>query len=195
MKIFLLPTLLLISSIHSLAFAKSNDLYAIAKKNFETECVRGLAQPVLLKNKVQNHTFSIKNSTDDFPILYGLETAQLENNQSIRLENVGCESYGFDIQLMLNSPQIEKNQKLCQSCLIQELRRVALYFQKDHRAFYLDSITALEQQFSKAKSFKINKDYMLKGTEEIPQTFTFSQIQKQKNGQYLIHFMNRTGPL
>lgn len=60
------------------------------------------------KNKVQNHTFSIKNTTDDFPILYGLETAQLENKQTIRLEHVGCESYGFDIQLILNSTHIEK---------------------------------------------------------------------------------------
>ena len=195
MKIFLFLTPLLISLTDTSVFAKPNDLYAIAKKNFEAECVRGLAQPVLLKNKVQNHTFSIKNTTDDFPILYGLEMAQLENKQTIRLEHVGCESYGFDIQLRLNSTDIEKNHKLCQSCLIQELRRIAVYLQQDDREFYLDGITALEQQFKKSKTFRLNTDYMLKGTEEIPLIFSFSQIQKQKNGQYFIHFMNRIGPL
>ena len=195
MKIFLPLIPVFLSFTCGSVFAKSNDLYAIAKKNSETECVRGLAQPVLLKNKVQNHTFSIKNTTDDFPILYGLETAQLENKQTIRLEHVGCESYGFNIQLILNSTYIEKNHTLCQSCLIQELRRIAVYFQQDDREFYLDGITALEQQFKKSKTFKINTEYMLKGTEEMPQTFSFSQIQKQKNGQYLIHFRNNTGPL
>jgi hypothetical protein len=163
-----------------LVFAKTNDLYALAKKNSETECVRSLAQPVLLKNKVRNHTFSIKNTMDDFSILYGLETAQLENKQTIRLKHISCESYGFDIQLILNSTDIEKNHKLCQSCFIQELCRIAIYLQQDDRAFYLDGITALEQQFTKSKTFEINIDYMLKGTEEMPQTFSFKQIQKQK---------------
>lgn len=45
---------------------------------------------------------------DDFSILYGLETAQLENKQTIRLKHISCESYGFDIQLILNSTDIEK---------------------------------------------------------------------------------------
>lgn len=200
---FLIPIFLLCA--HTSVFAKdyvqptnaknSHSQYAKAKHNFETECVRGLAQPILLKNKVQNHHFQIKNTTGEFPILYGLETAQLGNGQSIRLENIGCESYGFDIQLMLNANNIEKDQKVCQSCLIQELRRIAVYFQQDNRAFYLDGIKTLEQQYTKHKKIKVNEQYQLKGTEEMPQTFMFSQIKKQKNGQYVVRFLNSVGPL
>lgn len=173
----------------------TNAQYAKAKHNFETECVRGLAQPVLLKNKVQNHSFQIKNTTDEFPILYGVETAQLNNGQSIQLKNVGCESYGFDIQLILNANNIEKNQKLCQSCLIQELRKISVYFQKDDQQFYLDGIKALEQQYTKHKKFKVNEQYQLKGTDDMPQTLSFSQIKKQANGQYVVRFLNSMGPL
>ncbi|AYO55536.1 hypothetical protein [Acinetobacter wuhouensis] len=195
MRKILLLTALFSASIHSPVLAKDNQQYTKAKQNFEKECVRGLATPVLLKNKVQKHSFQIQYTTDDFPLIYGLETAQLENGQSIRLENVGCESYGFDIQLILNAQNIEKNHKLCQSCLIQELKRIAVYFQTDDRGFYLYGIKALEQQFSKYKTLKVNAEYQLKGSEEMPQTFSFGKITKQKNGQYLVSFLNSVGPL
>lgn len=200
---FLIPIFLLCA--HTSVFAKdyvqptnaknSHSQYAKAKHNFETECVRGLAQPILLKNKVQNHHFQIKNTTGEFPILYGLETAQLGNGQSIRLENIGCESYGFDIQLILNASSVEKDQKVCQSCLIQSLRKISIYFQKEDQQFYLDGIKALEQHFAKYKSLKVNTEYQLKGSEEMPQTFIFTQMTKQKNGQYRVHFLNSVGPL
>ena len=98
--------------------------------------------------------------------------------------------YGF-----LNAQNIEKNHKFCQSCFIQELKRIAVYFQTDDRDFYLDGIKALEQHFTKNNAFKVNVDYQLKGSEEMPHTFTFGQITKQKNGQYLVNFLNRIGPL
>ena len=162
---------------------------------YKEDLQRGLATPVLLKNTVQKHSFQIQYTTNDFPILYAVETAQLKNGQRIRLENVGCESYGFDIQLILNAQNIEKNHKFCQSCFIQELKRIAVYFQTDDRDFYLDGIKALEQHFTKNNAFKVNVDYQLKGSEEMPHTFTFSQITKQKNGQYLVNFLNSVGPL
>ncbi len=195
MRKILFLTTLFSAIIHSPVSAKDNSQYIKAKQNFEKECIRGLATPVLLKNKVQKHNFQMQYTTDDFPLIYGLETAQLENGQSIRLENVGCESYGFDIQLVLNAQNIEKDHKLCQSCLIQELKRIAVYFQTDDRGFYLDGIKALEQQFSKYKTFKVEGYYQLKGSEDMPQTFTFKKISKQKNGQYLVNFLNSVGPL
>lgn len=200
---FLIPIFLLCA--HTSVFAKdyvqpttaknSHSQYAKAKHNFETECVRGLAQPVLLKNKVQNHHFQIKNTTDKFPILYGLETAQLGNGQSIRLENIGCESYGFAIQLVLNTSSVEKDQKVCQSCLIQSLRKISIYFQKEDQQFYLDGIKTLEQEYKKTKKIIMNRGLQVQGTEEIPQIIIFNEVSKQKNGQYSLKFSNSVGPL
>ena len=200
---FLIPIFLLCA--HTSVFAKdyvqptnaknSHSQYAKAKHNFETECVRGLAQPILLKNKVQNHHFQIKNTTGEFPILYGLETAQLGNGQSIRLENIGCESYGFDIQLILNASSVEKDQKVCQSCLIQSLRKISIYFQKEDQQFYLDGIKTLEQEYKKTKKIIMNRGLQVQGTEEIPQIIIFNEVSKQKNGQYSIRFSNSVGPL
>ena len=200
---FLIPIFLLYA--HTSVFAKdyvqpttaknSHSQYAKAKHNFETECVRGLAQPVLLKNKVQNHHFQIKNTTGEFPILYGLETAQLGNGQSIRLENIGCESYGFDIQLILNASSVEKDQKVCQSCLIQSLRKISIYFQKEDQQFYLDGIKTLEQEYKKTKKIIMNRGLQVQCTEEIPQIIIFNEVSKQKNGQYSIKFSNSVGPL
>ena len=200
---FLIPIFLLCA--HTSVFAKdyvqptnaknSHSQYAKAKHNFETECVRGLAQPVLLKNKVQNHHFQIKNTTGEFPILYGLETAQLGNGQSIRLENIGCESYGFDIQLILNASSVEKDQKVCQSCLIQSLRKISIYLQKEDQQFYLDGIKTLEQEYKKTKKIIMNRGLQVQGTEEIPQIIIFNEVSKQKNGQYSIRFSNSVGPL
>ena len=189
---FLIPIFLLCA--HTSVFAKdyvqptnaknSHSQYAKAKHNFETECVRGLAQPILLKNKVQNHHFQIKNTTGEFPILYGLETAQLGNGQSIRLENIGCESYGFDIQLILNASSVEKDQKVCQSCLIQSLRKISIYFQKEDQQFYLDGIKTLEQEYKKTKKIIMNRGLQVQGTEEMPQIIIFNQVKKQANGQH-----------
>ena len=200
---FLIPIFLLCA--HTSVFAKdyvqptnaknSHSQYAKAKHNFETECVRGLAQPILLKNKVQNHHFQIKNTTGEFPILYGLETAQLGNGQSIRLENIGCESYGFDIQLILNASSVEKDQKFCQSCLIQSLRKISIYFQKEDQQFYLDGIKTLEQEYKKTKKIIMNRGLQVQGTEEMPQIIIFNEVSKQKNGQYSIRFSNSVGPL
>ncbi len=200
---FLIPIFLLCA--HTSVFAKdyvqptnaknSHSQYAKAKHNFETECVRGLAQPILLKNKVQNHHFQIKNTTGEFPILYGLETAQLGNGQSIRLENIGCESYGFDIQLILNASSVEKDQKVCQSCLIQSLRKISIYLQKEDQQFYLDGIKTLEQEYKKTKKIIMNRGLQVQGTEEIPQIIIFNEVSKQKNGQYSIRFSNSVGPL
>lgn len=200
---FLIPIFLLCA--HTSVFAKdyvqptnaknSHSQYAKAKHNFETECVRGLAQPILLKNKVQNHHFQIKNTTGEFPILYGLETAQLGNGQSIRLENIGCESYGFDIQLILNASSVEKDQKVCQSCLIQSLRKISIYFQKEDQQFYLDGIKTLEQEYKKTKKIIMNRGLQVQGTKEIPQIIIFNEVSKQKNGQYSIRFSNSVGPL
>lgn len=200
---FLIPIFLLCA--HTSVFAKdyvqptnaknSHSQYAKAKHNFETECVRGLAQPVLLKNKVQNHHFQIKNTTGEFPILYGLETAQLRNGQSIRLENIGCESYGFDIQLVLNASSVEKDQKVCQSCLIQSLRKISIYFQKEDQQFYLDGIKTLEQEYKKTKKIIMNRGLQVQGTEEMPQIIIFNEVSKQKNGQYSIKLSNSVGPL
>ena len=200
---FLFPIFLLYA--HTSVFAKdyvqpttaknSHSQYAKAKHNFETECVRGLAQPVLLKNKVQNHHFQIKNTTGEFPILYGLETAQLGNGQSIRLENIGCESYGFAIQLVLNASSVEKDQKVCQSCLIQSLRKISIYFQKEDQQFYLDGIKTLEQEYKKTKKIIMNRGLQVQGTKEIPQIIIFNEVSKQKNGQYSIRFSNSVGPL
>lgn len=200
---FLIPIFLLCA--HTSVFAKdyvqpttaknSHSQYAKAKHNFETECVRGLAQPVLLKNKVQNHHFQIKNTTGEFPILYGLETAQLGNGQSIRLENIGCESYGFAIQLVLNASSVEKDQKVCQSCLIQSLRKISIYFQKEDQQFYLDGIKTLEQEYKKTKRIIMNRGLQVQGTEEMPQIIIFNEVSKQKNGQYSIKFSNSVGPL
>lgn len=200
---FLIPIFLL--CVHTSVFAKdyvqpttaknSHSQYAKAKHNFETECVRGLAQPVLLKNKVQNHHFQIKNTTDEFPILYGLETAQLGNGQSIRLENIGCESYGFAIQLVLNASSVEKDQKFCQSCLIQSLRKISIYFQKEDQQFYLDGIKTLEQEYKKTKKIIMNRGLQVQGAEEMPQIIIFNEVSKQKNGQYSIKFSNSVGPL
>lgn len=200
---FLIPIFLLCA--HTSVFAKdyvqtttaknSHSQYTKAKHNFETECVRGLAQPVLLKNKVQNHHFQIKNTTDEFPILYGLETAQLGNGQSIRLENIGCESYGFAIQLVLNASSVEKDQKFCQSCLIQSLRKISIYFQKEDQQFYLDGIKTLEQEYKKTKKIIMNRGLQVQGTEEMPQIIIFNEVSKQKNGQYSIKFSNSVGPL
>ena len=200
---FLIPIFLLCA--HTSVFAKdyvqptnaknSHSQYAKAKHNFETECVRGLAQPILLKNKVQNHHFQIKNTTGEFPILYGLETAQLGNGQSIRLRNIGCESYGFDIQLILNASSVEKDQKVCQSCLIQSLRKISIYFQKEDQQFYLDGIKTLEQEYKKTKKIIMNRGLQVQGTKEIPQIIIFNEVSKQKNGQYSIRFSNSVGPL
>ncbi|MFW2078613.1 hypothetical protein ACG94X_12985 [Acinetobacter sp. ULE_I010] len=200
---FLIPIFFLCA--HTSVFAKdyvqptnaknSHSQYAKAKHNFETECVRGLAQPILLKNKVQNHHFQIKNTTGEFPILYGLETAQLGNGQSIRLENIGCESYGFDIQLILNASSVEKDQKVCQSCLIQSLRKISIYFQKEDQQFYLDGIKTLEQEYKKTKKIIMNRGLQVQGTKEIPQIIIFNEVSKQKNGQYSIRFSNSVGPL
>ena len=200
---FLIPIFLLCA--HTSVFAKdyvqptnaknSHSQYAKAKHNFETECVRGLAQPILLKNKVQNHHFQIKNTTGEFPILYGLETAQLGNGQSIRLENIGCESYGFDIQLILNASSVEKDQKVCQSCLIQSLRKISIYLQKEDQQFYLDGIKTLEQEYKKTKKIIMNRGLQVQGTEEIPQIIIFNEVSKQKNGQYSIKLSNSVGPL
>ena len=200
---FLIPIFLLCA--HTSVFAKdyvqptnaknSHSQYAKAKHNFETECVRGLAQPILLKNKVQNHHFQIKNTTGEFPILYGLETAQLGNGQSIRLENIGCESYGFDIQLILNASSVEKDQKVCQSCLIQSLRKISIYLQKEDQQFYLDGIKTLEQEYKKTKKIIMNRGLQVQGTEEMPQIIIFNEVSKQKNGQYSIRFSNSVGPL
>lgn len=200
---FLIPIFLLCA--HTSVFAKdyvqptnaknSHSQYAKAKHNFETECVRGLAQPVLLKNKVQNHHFQIKNTTGEFPILYGLETAQLGNGQSIRLENIGCESYGFDIQLILNASSVEKDQKVCQSCLIQSLRKISIYLQKEDQQFYLDGIKTLEQEYKKTKKIIMNRGLQVQGTEEMPQIIIFNEVSKQKNGQYSIKLSNSVGPL
>ena len=200
---FLIPIFLLCA--HTSVFAKdyvqptnaknSHSQYAKAKHNFETECVRGLAQPILLKNKVQNHHFQIKNTTGEFPILYGLETAQLGNGQSIRLENIGCESYGFDIQLILNASSVEKDQKVCQSCLIQSLRKISIYFQKEDQQFYLDGIKTLEQEYKKTKKIIMNRGLQVQGTEEMPQIIIFNEVSKQKNGQYSIKLSNSVGPL
>ena len=200
---FLIPIFLLCA--HTSVFAKdyvqptnaknSHSQYAKAKHNFETECVRGLAQPILLKNKVQNHHFQIKNTTGEFPILYGLETAQLGNGQSIRLENIGCESYGFAIQLVLNASSVEKDQKVCQSCLIQSLRKISIYFQKEDQQFYLDGIKTLEQEYKKTKKIIMNRGLQVQGTEEMPQIIIFNEVSKQKNGQYSIKFSNSVGPL
>ncbi len=200
---FLIPIFLLCA--HTSVFAKdyvqptnaknSHSQYAKAKHNFETECVRGLAQPILLKNKVQNHHFQIKNTTGEFPILYGLETAQLGNGQSIRLGNIGCESYGFDIQLILNASSVEKDQKVCQSCLIQSLRKISIYLQKEDQQFYLDGIKTLEQEYKKTKKIIMNRGLQVQGTKEIPQIIIFNEVSKQKNGQYSIRFSNSVGPL
>ena len=200
---FLIPIFLLCA--HTSVFAKdyvqptnaknSHSQYAKAKHNFETECVRGLAQPILLKNKVQNHHFQIKNTTGEFPILYGLETAQLGNGQSIRLENIGCESYGFDIQLVLNASSVEKDQKVCQSCLIQSLRKISIYLQKEDQQFYLDGIKTLEQEYKKTKKIIMNRGLQVQGTEEMPQIIIFNEVSKQKNGQYSIKLSNSVGPL
>ena len=200
---FLIPIFLLCA--HTSVFAKdyvqptnaknSHSQYAKAKHNFETECVRGLAQPILLKNKVQNHHFQIKNTTGEFPILYGLETAQLGNGQSIRLGNICCESYGFDIQLILNASSVEKDQKVCQSCLIQSLRKISIYFQKEDQQFYLDGIKTLEQEYKKTKKIIMNRGLQVQGTKEIPQIIIFNEVSKQKNGQYSIRFSNSVGPL
>ena len=179
----------------NLSFAKDDYLYTKAKHNFETECPRAIAHPVFLKNKVQKHTFAIKNTTGEFPILYGLETAQFGNGQSIRLENIGCESYGFDIQLSLNANTIEKDQKLCQSCLLQELRRISMYFQKDNQQFYLDAIKTLEQEYKKSQKIIMNRGLQGKGTDDMPQTIIFNEALKQKNGQYSVRFSNSVGPL
>ena len=144
---------------------------------------------------MQNHHFQIKNTTGEFPILYGLETAQLGNGQSIRLENIGCESYGFDIQLILNASSVEKDQKVCQSCLIQSLRKISIYFQKEDQQFYLDGIKTLEQEYKKTKKIIMNRGLQVQGTEEMPQIIIFNEVSKQKNGQYSIKFSNSVGPL
>lgn len=185
--------LLSISSITTVYAAPTP--YSLAKNNFETQCVRGLATPVLVQNKVFNHSFKIKNSTGDFPILYGEEKASLPNHQNIQLENSGCEFYTFQIKLTLNADMLEKNQKLCQSCLAQQLKSLALYLKKDDQDFYFDGIKALEQQLKKKQTFKIHQPYVLAGSEDMPQTIEFSQIKKQANGQYTVDFYISTGPL
>lgn len=173
----------------------STNQYQRAKQNFESTCVRSIPDFVLLKNKVQQHHFTMKYSMDEFPLIYGFETAKLNAGQSIRVENVGCESFGFNIQLILNADNIEENQKLCQSCLVQELKKLSIYFKNGNDSFYLDGIKALQQHFSRHQQFKINQSYQLKGSDEMPQTFNFHQLLKQKNGQYLISFTNSVGPL
>ena len=90
---------------------------------------------------------------------------------------------------------LEKNQKLCQSCLAQQLKNLALYFKKDDQNFYFDGIKALEQQLKKKQTLKIHQPYVLAGSEDMPQTIEFSQIKKQANGQYTVDFYISTGPL
>ena len=194
LKFLLLTTFLLSFSMHP-AFAQSKVSASQAMQNFENSCVRALATPALLKNKVQQHHFQIQNTSGDFPIPFGLESAQLGQQQSIQLKNTGCEYYTFEIQVILNAEKIEHKQKLCQSCLISELKNLAQYFQTEDRDFYLDGIKILEQQFKNQKSFAIAETYHLSEIEEIPQIFIFNQMTKQKNGQYKIEFNTSVGPL
>lgn len=191
----LLVSTFLLSFIIPTAFAQSKIPAAQAMQNFENSCVRALATPALLKNKVQQHHFQIKNTPDDFSIPFGLERAQLGQQQSIQLKNTGCEYYTFEIQVILNTEKIEHQQQFCPPCLISELKNLAQYFQTEEREFYLDGIQILEQQFKKQKTFVIAKNYQLNQTEEMPQTFTFNQISKQKNGQYKVEFVTSIGPL
>jgi len=97
--------------------------------------------------------------------------------------------------LILNAEKIERQQKLCQQCLITELNNIGQYFQLEERQFYLSGIEILEQQFKQQKSFQVGKSYQLNDDEEMPQVFLFNQIKKQSNGQYSIKFSNTLGPL
>lgn len=191
---FLLFTTVLFSLTMHTAFAQNKQLIA-ATQNFENNCVRATPTATLIKDKVQQHSFHLEITDGDLPILMGLESAQLEKNQSIRLKNSGCEYYTFDIQLVLNAEKIERNHQLCQDCLIVELKNLAQYFQIEDREFYLEGIKTLEQQFKKNKSFKVGSTYQLDDSEEIPQIFLFNKIKKQSNGQYWIEFTNSVGPL
>lgn len=166
-----------------------------AQLNFDNNCVRALATPALIKEKLQQHHFKLENTEGNLPIPFGIETAQLGQKQSIQLKNSGCEYYTFDITLILNTEKIERQQKLCQQCLITELKNIGQYFQLEERQFYLSGIEILEQQFKQQKSFQVGKSYQLNYDEEMPQVFLFNQIKKQSNGQYSIKFSNTLGPL
>lgn len=177
-----------------LSFAQDKHI-AQATENFNNSCVRALPSPALLADKVQQHHFHLESSKGEFAIPFGLESAQLGQQQSIQLKNSGCEYYTFDIRLILNAEKIERNHQLCQTCLVSELKNLATYFHQDDRGFYLDGIQTLEQQLGQRRAFKVGHSYQLKDTEEMPHVLLFNKIEKQRNGQYWIEFTNSVGPL
>ncbi|AOA59142.1 hypothetical protein [Acinetobacter larvae] len=167
----------------------------VASQNFEQSCVRALPTAVLLKTNVQQHRFQLKSTQGDLPIAYAIESAELGQQQNIRIENSGCEFYTLNIQLHLNAEKIEQKQQLCQTCLVAELKNLAQYFQIEEREFYLAGIEILEQQLKQRHAFEVGIGYQLNETEDMPQLVQFKQIQKQANGQYWIEFSNSIGPL
>lgn len=167
-----------------------------AKQNFDQNCVRSFPEAVLNPAKVQEYSFTLKNTADqNFPMIYSLEKAQLSNKQTIKINDQGCEFYRWDMTFQLNAGNIEKDQKFCAECLYQQLKSFTLFFRTSSQDFYKDSLKTLQQQLKQKKTLKTGDFITQKGSDEMPSTLKIVAIQKQKNQQYLIHIIASVGPL
>ncbi|ONG41789.1 hypothetical protein BKE30_02835 [Alkanindiges hydrocarboniclasticus] len=155
----------------------------LAKKNFEDTCIRGFPEAVMNPLKVQQHTFKLLTSEN---FIYGKETAQLSDQQTISIKDQGCEWYSWEIELVINATLLEKNNKFCDQCLIKQLEQYSILFKPDNKEFYTDSIKPLIKRVQQQKKLKIGTAYDVDPDSEISYTTTIDTLKKLDKQHYKI---------
>lgn len=154
-----------------------------AKKNFEEMCVRGFPEGVLNPLKVQQHSFKLLPSEN---FIYGRETARLPDHQAISIKDQGCEWYSWEIELVINANLLERNNKLCEQCLVSQLERYSSLFKPDNKDFYIASLKPLIKTVQEHKKLKIGTDYDVIPGSEMSYTTTIEALKKLHDQQYKI---------
>ncbi|XID75258.1 hypothetical protein ACF3NA_01490 [Alkanindiges sp. WGS2144] len=169
----------------------SNNL-ELAKNHFDEMCVRARPEVVLNTAKVKNHSFELLEK-DRF--IYGLESAKLADQQSIVIKNQGCESYTWQVDLVLNAKTIEQNKQFCDECFIQQLESYSALFREEDKNFYINSIMPLRHTVQQHNKLKTDTEYHLEPYSSMPHIATILELEKPTKKQYKVSLLFFVGPL
>jgi hypothetical protein len=138
------------------------------------DCVRSVPEPLMKKSKVTNWTFHLDTSTRT-----GHERAILDNSDTLRLENKGCEYFWVEFEFRF-AHKIDTT----------EIEVVRQYLNKahnivDYRFSYCEAYKLLKEQ----AKIEMDKDYFL-NDNEISEQFSLLQLDNSR-----IRFAFGIGPL
>ncbi len=138
------------------------------------DCVRSVPEPLMKKSKVTNWTFHLDTSTRT-----GHERAILDNSDTLRLENKGCEYFWVEFEF-----------RFVHKIDTTEIEVIRQYLNKAHdivdfRFSYSETYNLLKEQ----AKIEMDKEYFL-NEDEISEQFSLLQLDKSR-----IRFAFAIGPL